>query len=142
MTRILGISAFYHDSAAALITDGRITAAMQEERFSRIKHDSAFPEKAIQACLDMGGLKLSDIDYVVFYEKPFSKFERLLENYEKDPNELKLAPNAGITPKEFLLGMLEHNLKVIKAYSGSVLSMFESGRLSVRDVRLEEEEEE
>lgn len=81
MTRILGISAFYHDSAAALITDGRITAAMQEERFSRIKHDSAFPEKAIQACLDMGGLKLSDIDYVVFYEKPFSKFERLLETY-------------------------------------------------------------
>jgi carbamoyltransferase len=81
MTRILGLSAFYHDSAAALITDGQITAAMQEERFSRIKHDSEFPEKAIQACLDIGGCTISDIDYVVFYEKPFSKFERLLETY-------------------------------------------------------------
>ena len=68
-------------------------------------------------------------------------FEGLLENYEKDPNELKLASNAGITSKEFLLGMLEHHLKVIRAYAGAVLSMFESGRLTVRDVRLEEEEE-
>ena len=81
MTRILGISAFYHDSAAALVTDGQITAAMQEERFSRIKHDSEFPARAIQACLDLGGCTISDIDYVVFYEKPFSKFERLLETY-------------------------------------------------------------
>ncbi|MFH1966036.1 MAG: carbamoyltransferase [Acidobacteriota bacterium] len=81
MTRILGISAFYHDSAVALITDGRITAAMQEERFSRIKHDNEFPARAIQACLDQDGCKISDIDYVVFYEKPFSKFERLLETY-------------------------------------------------------------
>ena len=90
MTRILGISAFYHDSAAALITDGRIPAALQEERFSRIKHDSEFPARSIQACLELGGCTLSEIDYVVFYEKPFSKFERLLETYlQHSPRGLK-----------------------------------------------------
>ncbi|MFB3904436.1 MAG: carbamoyltransferase [Acidobacteriota bacterium] len=78
---ILGISAFYHDSAACLVRDGRIIAAAQEERFSRIKHDSSFPERAIQACLEIGGITISDLDYVVFYEKPFLKFERLLETY-------------------------------------------------------------
>ncbi len=89
-TYILGISAFYHDSAAALITDGRITAALQEERFSRIKHDSEFPARSIQACLELGGCTLSEIDYVVFYEKPFSKFERLLETYlQHSPRGLK-----------------------------------------------------
>ena len=81
MTRILGISAFYHDSAAALVTDGRITAALQEERFSRKKHDSEFPARAVQACLELGGCSLADINHVVFYEKPFLKFERLLETY-------------------------------------------------------------
>ncbi len=79
--RILGISAFYHDSAACLLEDGRIVAALQEERFSRIKHDSSYPEKAIQACLGIGRCRLSDLDHVVFYEKPFSKFERLLDTY-------------------------------------------------------------
>jgi len=78
---ILGISAFYHDSAACLVRDGRIVAAAQEERFSRVKHDSSFPEQAIKACLQIGGCGIGDLDYVVFYEKPFLKFERLLETY-------------------------------------------------------------
>jgi carbamoyltransferase len=79
--RILGISAFYHDSAAALVADGRIVAAAQEERFTRKKHDASFPRHAITYCLEAAGAKLSDIDHVVFYDKPFLKFERLLETY-------------------------------------------------------------
>jgi carbamoyltransferase len=81
MMRILGISAFYHDSAAALVIDGRIAAAAQEERFTRKKQDARFPANAIAYCLAEGGCKLDNIDYVVFYEKPFLKFERLLETY-------------------------------------------------------------
>ncbi len=80
-TAILGLSAFYHDSAAALVVDGKIVAAAQEERFSRIKHDDAFPAQAIEYCLREGGLCIEDIDHVVFYEKPLLKFERLLETY-------------------------------------------------------------
>jgi carbamoyltransferase len=79
--RILGISAFYHDSAAALVSGGRIAAAAQEERFTRRKHDLRFPEHAIAYCLAEAGCRLQDIDLVVFYEKPFLKFERLLETY-------------------------------------------------------------
>src|SRR4051812_49059731 len=79
--RILGISAFYHDSAAALVEDGRIVAAAQEERFTRRKHDASFPHQAITYCLSATGAKLSDIDHVAFYDKPFLKFERLLETY-------------------------------------------------------------
>ena len=79
--KILGISAFYHDSAAALVDDGRIVAAAQEERFTRKKHDSGFPAQAIAACLDQAGCGLADVDYVAFYDKPFLKFERLLETY-------------------------------------------------------------
>jgi carbamoyltransferase len=78
---ILGISAFYHDSAAALLRDGVIVAAAQEERFSRIKHDARFPGAAISYCLDEAGVDLGQIDHVVFFEKPFIKFERLLETY-------------------------------------------------------------
>ena len=78
---ILGISAFYHDSAAVLVSDGAITAAAQEERFTRKKHDAGFPEHAIQFCLDQAGITLIDINNVVFYDKPFLKFERLLETY-------------------------------------------------------------
>ena len=81
MTSILGISAFYHDSAAALIINGEIIAAAQEERFSRVKHDARFPSKAIQYVLKESKINLSDIDQVVFFEKPFLKFERLLETY-------------------------------------------------------------
>ena len=78
---ILGISAFYHDSAAAIIADGKIIAAAQEERFSRVKHDSTFPFKAIKYCLEFTKIQIQDVDFVIFYEKPFLKFERLLETY-------------------------------------------------------------
>lgn len=81
MTAILGVSAFYHDSAAALIVDGQLVAAAQEERFTRRKHDPAFPAKAVDYCLQQAGISHADLDYVVFYEKPFVKFERLLETY-------------------------------------------------------------
>lgn len=96
MTKILGISAFYHDSAASLLVDGQIVAAAQEERFSRKKHDSGFPFNAIQFCLNEGGITGEDIDHVVFYEKPFPKFERLLETY------LAYAPKGF---KSFLMAM-------------------------------------
>jgi carbamoyltransferase len=81
VTSVLGISAFYHDSAAAIIVDGEIIGAAQEERFTRKKHDASYPKNAINYILKEAGLKLNDIDYVVFYEKPFLKFERLLETY-------------------------------------------------------------
>ncbi len=83
----MGISAFYHDSAAALIEDGRIVAAAQEERFSRNKHDRRYPESAIAYCLEEAGVGLEAVDWVAFYDKPFLKFERLLETY------LAFAPN-------------------------------------------------
>ncbi len=79
--RILGISAYYHDAAAAVVVDGRIVAAAQEERFTRIKHDPAFPVNAARACIELAGLRPADIDLVAFYDKPFLKFERLLETY-------------------------------------------------------------
>ena len=78
---VLGISAFFHDSAVALIKDGEILVAVQEERFSRIKHDSSFPIKSIQFTLNSQNLNLSDISQVVFYDKPLLKFERILETY-------------------------------------------------------------
>lgn len=78
---ILGISAFYHDSAAALLRDGEIVAAAQEERFTRKKHDPGFPDNALKYCLDEAGIGLQDVDHVAFYDKPFLKFERLLETY-------------------------------------------------------------
>ena len=87
---ILGISAFYHDSAATLIIDGCIIAAVQEERFSRKKHDPSYPKYSIKYCLETAAIEACDIDYVVFYDKPLSKFNRLLKTY------LAFAPN-GIT---------------------------------------------
>ena len=80
-TSILGISAFYHDSAAALVVDGRIVAAAQEERFTRKKHDPGFPTNAVAYCLRAGGLQSEDLDYIAFYDKPLLKFDRLLETY-------------------------------------------------------------
>ena len=80
-TAILGISAYYHDSAAALVRDGEIVAAAQEERFSRRKHDARFPAHAVRYCLSEAGLGLRDLAHVVFYDKPLVKFERLLETY-------------------------------------------------------------
>src|SRR5688572_9188262 len=86
-TAILGLSAFYHDSAAALIVDGRIVAAAQEERFSRKKHDAGFPLAAVAHCVNEAGLELAQLDFVAFYEKPILKFDRLIETY------LAFAPN-------------------------------------------------
>src|SRR5450830_1495645 len=79
--KILGISAFYHDAAACLVIDGKIVAAAQEERFTRKKHDQDFPVQAIAYCLQEAGCLPAEIDQVVFYDKPFLKFERLLETY-------------------------------------------------------------
>jgi carbamoyltransferase len=79
--RILGVSAFYHDSAAALVVDGRVIAAAQEERFTRRKHDARFPANAVRFCLEHAQLLPADVDYIAFYDKPFLKFERLLETY-------------------------------------------------------------
>src|SRR5258708_24952256 len=78
---ILGISAFYHDSAAALVEDGNLVAAAQEERFSRKKHDARFPKHAVSCCMSEAGIGLNDLDSIVFYDKPFLKFERLVETY-------------------------------------------------------------
>ena len=94
--RILGISAFFHDSAVALLENGEIKYASQEERFSRIKHDQRFPKRALDDLLKYSKIRLSDIDYVVFFEKPFLKFERLIETY------LAFAPR-GL--KQFLFSM-------------------------------------
>ena len=80
-TYILGISAFYHDSAAALLRDGEIVAAAQEERFTRKKHDPAFPKKAVEFCFEQAGITAADVDFVAFYDKPILKFHRLLETY-------------------------------------------------------------
>ena len=81
MTAILGISAFYHDSAACLIKNGEILAAAQEERFTRIKHDPSFPSNAIKFCMEKEGIGAEQLKAIAFYEKPFLKFERLLETY-------------------------------------------------------------
>jgi carbamoyltransferase len=94
--RVLGVSAYYHDSAAALVIDGRVVAAAQEERFTRRKHDAAFPRNAVEYCLREGKTALANVDAVVFYEKPFLKFERLLETY------LALAPRGF---RQFLMAM-------------------------------------
>src|SRR5262245_44907957 len=87
MTTILGISAFYHDSAAALVVDGEIAAAVQEERFTREKYDPAFPGHAIDYCLAAAGCTPADVNYIAFYGKPVVKFERLIETY------LRFAPS-------------------------------------------------
>src|SRR6185436_6461344 len=80
-TRILGLSAYYHDSAACLVVDGEIVAAAQEERFSRVKHDHRFPANAARYCLEAAGIAPGDLDHVGFYDKPLLKFDRLLETY-------------------------------------------------------------
>ena len=81
MAAVLGVSAFYHDAAAAVVVDGEIVAAAQEERFTRVKHDASFPSNAIGYCLDEAGLAPDDLDAVGFYEKPLLKLDRLLETY-------------------------------------------------------------
>ncbi len=112
--RILGISAFYHDSAAALIEDGAILAAAQEERFTRKKHDAAYPRHAVDYCLAAAGCRIGDLDHVVFYDKPFLKFERLLETYvafaPKGFRSFRMALPLWIKEKLFQRSMLEKEL--------------------------------
>lgn len=134
--RILGLSAFYHDSAAALVIDGEIIAAAQEERFTRKKHDSDFPHKAIVYCLSEAGITLDDIDHVVFYDKPFLKFERLIETY------LAFAPRGfksfcralplWLKEKLFLKDMLLKELKKLggKSFQGEQRLLFSEHHLS------------
>jgi len=115
--RILGISAFYHDSAAALVEDGNIVAAAQEERFTRIKHDSSFPHKAVDYCLRQAGARLSQVDHVVFYEKPLPKFERLLETYlsfaPQGFESFRMAMPVWIKEKLFQKSMIRKRLHLI-----------------------------
>src|SRR5690242_11552283 len=112
--RALGISAFYHDSAAALIEDNRIIAAAQEERFTRKKHDPSFPKNAVTYCLEAANLTLDEIDHVVFYDKPFLKFERLLETYVASAprgfRSFKMAIPLWIREKLFQKGLLSRDL--------------------------------
>ena len=113
--RILGISAFYHDSAAALVEDGKVVAAAQEERFTRKKQDSDFPVKAMEYCLEEVGSELSDVDYIAFYDKPFLKFERLLETYvayaPKGFESFRMAMPVWLKEKLFQKSLLRNKLK-------------------------------
>ncbi|MGE5214140.1 MAG: carbamoyltransferase [Nitrospirota bacterium] len=113
--RVIGISAFYHDSAAALVDDDRIIAAAQEERFTRKKHDSSFPQNAIAYCLQEGNVRLDELDYVVFYDKPFLKFERLLETYvataPRGFRSFKMAMPLWLREKLFQKSLLRGELK-------------------------------
>jgi carbamoyltransferase len=114
---ILGISAWYHDSAAVLLRDGRIAGAAQEERFSRKKHDPSFPAGAVRFLLDEEGLSLADLDSIVFYEKPFLKFERLLETYHafapRGPASFVASMSVWIKEKLFMRSMLERELRAL-----------------------------
>jgi carbamoyltransferase len=116
--RVLGISAFYHDSAAALIADGRIVAAAQEERFTRKKFDADYPRHAIDYCLNAGGVTLADVDYVAFYDKPFLKFERLLETYltfsPRGFRSFRMALPLWLREKLFLKSLLASELKALE----------------------------
>ena len=115
MDAILGISAFYHDSAAALVVDGEVIAAAQEERFTRRKHDPSYPSCSIDYVLSEAGLTLDKVGHVVFYDKPFLKFERLLETYvafaPKGLKQFCMAMPVWLREKLFLKGQLIKNLK-------------------------------
>lgn len=129
MTNILGISAFYHDSAAALLVDGKIIAAAQEERFTRKKHDAGFPENAIAYALEEGGLTMADIDHVAFYDKPFLKFERLLESYVANAprgfKSFKMAMPVWMREKLFLKDLMTKKLKAFdKDFDGQEKILF------------------
>jgi carbamoyltransferase len=126
--RILGISAFYHDSAAALIDDGRIVAAAQEERFTRKKHDSRFPVHAIRYCLSEAGSGLRGVERVVFYDKPFLKFERLLETYlafaPRGFKSFSMSIPLWLREKLFLKDFLQKELRKLdgdKSWNGQLL---------------------
>jgi len=114
---ILGISAYYHDSAACLVRDGNIVAAAQEERFTRKKHDPRFPQAAVQYCLKEGRIALTDVEYVVFYDKPLVKFERLLETYlayaPRGLRSFAMAMPVWLKEKLFLKNLLQNELKAL-----------------------------
>ena len=116
---VVGISAYYHDSAAALIRDGVIVAAAQEERFTRKKHDPAFPKQALEYCLSAAGIRIDEVDHVAFYDKPFLKFERLLETYlafaPKGFSSFRLALPVWLREKLFLKNLLAKELKTFSA---------------------------
>src|SRR5262245_38594591 len=113
--KVLGISAYYHDSAAALVRDGEIVAAAQEERFTRKKHDAGFPAHAVDYCLKEGGVSLDEVDYVAFYDKPLLKFERLLETYlafaPRGFKSFSMAIPVWLREKLFLKDLLTKELK-------------------------------
>jgi carbamoyltransferase len=126
--RILGLSAFYHDSAAALVDDGRIVAAAQEERFSRKKHDSRFPANAVRYCLSEGGVGLDGVERVVFYDKPFLKFERLVETYlafaPRGFKSFRMAVPLWLREKLFLKDLLRQELAKLagpRGWNGELL---------------------
>ena len=125
---ILGISAFYHDAAAAIIRDGEIIAAAQEERFTRKKNDASFPVNAVKFCLDYAGTSISDLDAVVFYDKPFLKFERILESiYAFSPRSLVpflASMPVWIKEKLFLKKVLFDHLKEIEDFNKSKVKLF------------------
>ena len=113
---ILGISCFYHDSAAALLKDGEIVAASMEERFSRKKHDNSFPEQAIAFCLKKAGIQSQDLDYVVFYEKPLQKFERILltslNTFPRSANVWRDAMVSWLNEKLWVKNIIQEHTKV------------------------------
>ena len=117
--KILGISAYYHDAAAALLIDGQVAAAAQEERFTRKKHDSSFPHHAVRSCLEATGTRASEIDYVAFYDKPFLKFERLLETYlafaPRGFASFRTALPVWVKDKLFQRGTLLQELKTVQS---------------------------
>ena len=128
MTAILGISAFYHDSAAALIVDGKIIAAAQEERFTRKKHDPSYPTNAINYCLSEAKVSLDQVDYIAFYDKPFLKFERILETYvalvPKGFQSFRMAMPIWLREKLFLKDMLIKEIKKVDKNFNSNKIMF------------------
>jgi carbamoyltransferase len=125
--KILGISAFYHDSAAALVSDGEILSAAQEERFTRIKHDESFPTNAIQFCLESNNLTLEDINYIVFYDKPFLKLERILEtfynNAPKGWKQFVYSMPLWLKEKMFLKSTIKKALKEIGTFDKNITKL-------------------
>jgi len=132
--RILGISALYHDSAAALVADGEIIAAAQEERFTRKKHDAEFPHHAVEYCLEQAGITLKDVDQVIFYDKPFLKFERLIETYfafaPRGYRSFAMSMPVWLREKLFQKGLLATELKKLDAEFSSAKLGFTEHHLS------------
>jgi len=133
--RVLGISAFYHDSAAALVEDSRIVAAAHEERFTRRKHDLSFPKNAIAYCIEEAKVGLDELDYVVFYDKPFLKFERLMETYiastPRGFRSFRMAIPVWLREKLFQKNLLRRELrKSCKSFDGEKRLLFCEHHLS------------